>query len=131
MTIEYKPLLKGSYLITNQIVKYKNSYTTGKEFIKPCMLKAWKKVSKKRLFRNLKVISISDLKEDIENRVIKIMKNSSKIQKSSKNSRALALLLCFMRFEYEGDLYEKLLCLHNYSRTNISDIFKALCSYLR
>ena len=72
---------------------------------------------------------IKGIAGDIENEVIKIVKNlpfySIQLDVSNK-----ALLLCFVRVECEGELQEELLCSLNFPGRTISfEILKALDSY--
>lgn len=144
MTMEDKSLLKASYLIANQIAKCKKPYTIGEELIKPCMLKACEQILGMQAVQKLKVIPMSDntikrriedMAEDIENQIIKMVKNSSfySIQlDESTDITNKALLLCFVRVECEGELHEELLCSLNLpGRTTSSEIFEALNSYFR
>ena len=71
--------------------------------------------------------------DDIENQVIKMVKNSPfysiQLDESTDVSNK-ALLLCFVRVECEGELQEELLCSLNLpGRTTSFEIFKALNSY--
>lgn len=86
VTVADKFLLKASYLIALQIAKNKKLYTIGEELIKPCMLQACEEVLGKQAVHKLEVIPMSttnikhrieDITEDIENQVIKMVKNSS------------------------------------------------------
>ena len=122
MVVENKSLLKASYLIALQIVKNKKPYTIGEDLIKPCMLQASEAVLGKQAVQRLKVIPMSantlkrrikEMANDIENQVIKILKNSSffsiQVNESTDVSNK-ALLFCLVRVEREGELQEELLC---------------------
>lgn len=58
MTIEYKSLLKASYLVVLQIAKNKKPYTIGEDLIKPCMLQAGEVVLGKQAVKKLKEIPV-------------------------------------------------------------------------
>lgn len=118
MTIEDKSLLKASYLIANQIAKCKKPYTIGEELIKPCMLKACEQILGMEAVEKSKVIPMSnntikrrieDMAEDIENQIIKMVKNSSfySIQLDESTDITNKRLLCFVRVECEGELHEE------------------------
>ena len=71
--------------------------------------------------------------DDIENQVIKMVKNSPfysiQLDESTDVSNK-AFFLCFVRIECEGELQEKPLCSLNLPGRTISfEIFKALDSY--
>jgi len=73
---------------------------------------------------------VEEMTEDIEDQVIIMVKNSPfySIQlDESTDVRNKALLLCFVRVEYEGELQEELLYSLNLpGRTTSSEIFEAL-----
>ena len=76
---------------------------------------------------------IKRIADDIENQIIKIVKNSPfysiQLDESTDVSNK-ALLLCFVRVECEGELQEELLCSLNLPGRTISfEILKALDSY--
>ena len=76
---------------------------------------------------------IKKMADNIENQVIKIIKNSPfySIQlNESTDVNNKALLLCFVRVECEGELQEELLCSLNLpDRPTSFEIFKALGTY--
>ncbi|GFX43528.1 zinc finger MYM-type protein 6 [Trichonephila clavipes] len=122
----------------------KKPLTIGEQSVHPCMLKDCEQILIMQAVQKLKVIPMSDntinhriedMAEDIENQIIKIVKNSStySIQlDKSKDITNKAFLLCFMWFEYEGELYEELLCSLNLpGKTASSEIFEALNSFFR
>lgn len=142
MTTEDKSLLKASYLVALQIAKNKKAYTIGEDLIKPCMLQVCEEVLGNQAVKKLKEIPMSantikrrieEMAEDIENQVIIMVKNSPfySIQlDESTDVNNKALLLCFVRLEYEGNLLEELLCSLNLpGRTTSSEIFETLNSY--
>ena len=141
MVVEDKSLLKASYLIALQIAKNKKLYTIGEDLIKPCMIQACEAVLGKQAVQRLKVIPMSatveyrikEMADNIENQVIKVVKNSpfySIELDESMNVSKKALFLCFVRVECEGELQEELLCSLNLpGRTTSFEIFKALDSY--
>ena len=106
MVVEDKSLLKASYLIALQIAKNKKPYTIGEDLIKPCMLQAYEVVLGKQAVQRLKVIPMSanivkgrikKMADNIENQVIKIIKNSPfysiQLNESTDvNNKALLLL---------------------------------------
>ena len=142
MVVEDKPLLMASYLIALQIAKNKKPYTIGEDLIKPCMLQACEAVLGKQAVQRLNFIPMSantvkrrieEMAEDIENQVIKMVKNSPfysiQLDESTDVSNK-ALLLCFVRVECEGELQEELLCSLNLpGKTTSFEIFKALDRY--
>jgi len=76
---------------------------------------------------------IEEMAEDIEDQVIIMVINiqfySIQLDESTDVSNK-ALLLCFVRIEYEGELQEELLCSLNLpGGTTSSEIFEALNSY--
>ncbi|GFV95213.1 uncharacterized protein TNCV_1293311 [Trichonephila clavipes] len=88
MTIEDKSLLMASYLMANQIAKYKKPYTVG-ELKKPCMLKACEQILGMLAAQKLKLIPtsantikrrIEDMTDGIENQIIKKVKIHQFIQ---------------------------------------------------
>nr|KAF6269420.1 hypothetical protein mMyoMyo1_011245 [Myotis myotis] len=105
------------------------------------MLQACEEVLGKQAVQKLKAIPISantvkrrieDMAEDIENQVIKMVKNLPfySIQPESMDVSNKALLLCFVRDECKGELQEELLCSLNLpGGTTSSEIFEALNSY--
>ena len=142
MVVEEKSLLKAFYLIALQIAKNKKPYTIGEDLTKPCMLQACKAVLGKQTVLRLKVIPmsantvkrrISEMADDIENQVIKMVKNSPFYSIQTDESTDVsnkALLLCFVRVKCEGELQEELLCSLNFlGRTTSFEIFTALDSY--
>ena len=142
MVVEDKSLLKASYLIALQIAKNKKPYTIGEDLIKPCMLQACETVLGKQAVQRLKVIPMSantvkhrikEMANNIENQVMKMVKNSSfySIQvNESTDVNNKALLFCLLRVECEEELQEELLCSFNLQgRTTSFETFKALGSY--
>lgn len=142
MTVEDKSIVKASYLIALQIAKSKKPYTIGEELIRPCLLQACEQVLGKQALQKLKVIPMSantvkrrieDMAEDIENQVIEMVKNSTFYSIQLDESTDItneAVLLCFVRFECNGELKEELLCsLTLPGRTTSSEIFSALSDY--
>ena len=124
------------------MLKIKKPYTIGEDLIKPCMLQACEVVLGKQAVQRLKVIPMSanivkrrikKMADNIENQVIKIIKNSPfySIQlNESTDVNNKALLLCFVRVECEGELQEELLCSLNLpDRPTSFEIFKALGTY--
>ena len=76
---------------------------------------------------------VEEIADDIENQVIKMVKDSLfysiQLDESTDVSNK-ALLLCFVKVECEGELLEELLCSLNLrGRTTSFEIFKALDSY--
>ena len=76
---------------------------------------------------------VEEMADDIENQVIKMVKDSLfysiQLDESTDVSNK-ALLLCFVKVECEGELLEELLCSLNLrGRTTSFEIFKALDSY--
>ena len=76
---------------------------------------------------------IKEMADDIENQVIKMVKNSPfysiQLDESTDVSNK-ALFLCFARVECEGELQKELLCSLNLpGRTTSFEIFTALDSY--
>ena len=70
--------------------------------------------------------------ENIENQVIKIVKNSPfySVQLDETTDVSNKALLCYVKVECEGELQEELLCSLNLPcRTTSSELFKALDSY--
>jgi hypothetical protein len=119
--------------------KSKKPYTIGEELIKPCLLQACEEVLGKQAVKRMKIIAMSantvkrrieDMAEDTESQVIEMVKNSTfySIQlDESTDITNKAVLLCFVRFECQGELKEELLCSLNLpGRTTGSEIFDAL-----
>ena len=115
MVVEDKSLLKATYLIALQIAKNKKPYTIREDLIKPCMLQAYEAVLGKQAVQRLKAIPMSantvkrrikEMADDIENQVLKMVKNSTfysiQLDESTDVSNE-ALLLFFVRVEYEGE----------------------------
>ncbi|GFX61454.1 DUF4371 domain-containing protein [Trichonephila clavipes] len=103
--------------MADQIAKSKKPYTIGEELTKACMLKAREHILGMQDVQKLKVIPMSvniikrrieDMAKDIENQIIKIVKHSSiysiKLDEPTDITNK-APFLCFVKFEYEGELY--------------------------
>ena len=134
--------LRASYLVTHRIAKTNKPFAIGEELIRPACTDicreilgepAAKKIAQVPLSARTVARRIEDMAEDIEAQLIERIVKSPWFTIQCDESTDIenkAVLLVFVRYLYEADIHEDILCaLLLPKNTTASELFKAVNNY--
>ena len=133
--------LRASYLVSHRIAKTNKPFTIGEELIRPAstdicreiLEPAAKKIAEVPLSARTVARRIEDMAEDIEAQLIERIVKSPWFAIQCDESTDIenkAVLLVFVRYLYEEDIHEDILCaLLLPKNTTASELFKAVKNY--
>lgn len=135
--------LRASYLVANHIAKAKKPFTIGEELILPSTKDicrellgeaAVKKIAQVPLLASTVTRRIEEIAEDIEKQLLERINTSPwyalQVDESTDVDNK-AILLVYVRYLYQGDVHEDMLCaLSLPTNTTAAELFKSLAGYI-